>query len=343
MNKGKKATMVCGVVLACVMAVSGAVRGAQDDSQGGISGGITIKLCHTDPSGCATTKALQRFAEEVTEESDHRIVVEEYADGIMGDDDQINEEIYNGAFVMNYSDPALVEPYFPDYSILMCPYFFNSYDEIAKFKETDFNKELSQGLKDAGIMCLDSFGGYYGSRQIMSNNVIKTPEDIKGVDFRVPNNATQIEMVEAWGCNPVTISFSETYSGLQQGVVDAVENPIGSLYTNSIQEVCSTLNMTNHIYAVNGIIMSADLYDSLDPDLQKILVDNANEFDEYNTEMVLEEEKQDIEAMEKEGTVINYDVDIDSMKVAKDYVLQHHGWNEDLIERAEDALDSIRN
>lgn len=304
--------------------------------------GIVIKLCHTDPSGCATTEALQRFAKEVTEESGGRLTIEEYADGIMGDDDVVNEQIYNGAMMMNYSDPGLVEPYYADYSILMCPYFYESPDEIAEFKETDFNKKLAAGLKDAGIMVLDNFGGYYGSRQIMSKKQISSPDDVKGLNFRVPNQATQIEMVEGWGANPTTIAFSETYSALQQGVVDCVENPIGSLYANSMQEVCDYLNITNHFYAVNGLIMSAQVYDSLDPDLQELLVTKANEFDEYNKEMVEAEEEEDLKAMEEEGTTINRDVDIEAMKVTKDYVLEHHGWSQDLIDEAQAALEEIR-
>lgn len=303
---------------------------------------VTIKLCHTDPSGCAATEALQRFAKEVTEASGGRLVIEEYADGVMGDDDVINEQIYNGAMMMNYSDPALIEPYYANYSILFSPYFFESYEEIAKFKETDFNKKLASELKDAGIKVLDDFGGYYGSRQIMSNVEVSTPADLKGLDFRVPNNATQIEMVTGWGANPTTISFSETYSALQQGVVDCVENPIGALYSASIPEVCSYINITNHFYASNGLIMSGSVFDSLDQDLQELLVEKANEFDQYNTEMVVAEEEEVLQKMEEAGVTINRNVDIESMKVAKDYVLKNHGWSQDLIDEAQAALDSIR-
>ncbi len=323
---------------------TGSDASAETSSETTASSGktVTIKLCHTDPSGCAATEALQRFASEVTEASGGRLVIEEYADGVMGDDDAINEQIYNGAMMMNYSDSALIEPYYADYSILFSPYFFESYEEIAKFKETDFNKKMASELKDAGIMVLDNFGGYYGSRQIMSNKQISTPEDLKGLDFRVPNNATQIEMAEGWGANPVTISFSETYSGLQQGVVDCVENPIGSLYAASIQEVCDYINITNHFYAANGLIMSAAVYDSLDEDLQELLVEKANEFDVYNTEMVVAEEEEVLKEMEEGGTIINRDVDIEAMKAAKDYVLENHGWSQELIDEAQAALDSIR-
>ena len=318
---------------------------SSDASTGTASSGkaITIKLCHTDPSGCAVTTALQQFAEAVTKDTDGRIVIEEYADGIMGDDDEINEQIYNGAYMMNYSDPALLEPYYPEYSILFSPYFYNSYDEIAKVAQTDFGKRLQAECKEAGLMVLDGMSSYYGSRQIMSKKPINTPDDLKGLNFRMPNNATQLELAEAWGANPATISFSETYSALQQGVVDCVENPIGALKANSIDEVCPYINITNHFYAVNGLVMNAKFFDSLDADLQQILLDDAADFVEYSTKMVADEEEEVLQQMvEDNGVTVNRDVDVEAMKAAAQKVFEVHGWSQELIDEANAALAEVR-
>ena len=318
---------------------------SSDASTGTASSGkaITIKLCHTDPSGCAVTTALQQFAEAVTKDTDGRIVIEEYADGIMGDDDEINEQIYNGAYMMNYSDPALLEPYYPEYSILFSPYFYNSYDEIAKVAQTDFGKRLQAECKEAGLMVLDGMSSYYGSRQIMSKKPINTPDDLKGLNFRMPNNATQLELAEAWGANPATISFSETYTALQQGVVDCVENPIGALKANSIDEVCPYINITNHFYAVNGLVMNAKIFDSLDADLQQILLDDAADFVEYSTKMVADEEEEVLQQMvEDNGVTVNRDVDVEAMKAAAQKVFEVHGWSQELIDEANAALAEIR-
>lgn len=318
---------------------------SSDVSTGTASSGkaITIKLCHTDPSGCAVTTALQQFAEAVTKDTDGRIVIEEYADGIMGDDDEINEQIYNGAYMMNYSDPALLEPYYPEYSILFSPYFYNSYDEIAKVAQTDFGKRLQAECKEAGLMVLDGMSSYYGSRQIMSKKPINTPDDLKGLNFRMPNNATQLELAEAWGANPATISFSETYTALQQGVVDCVENPIGALKANSIDEVCPYINITNHFYAVNGLVMNAKIFDSLDADLQQILLDDATDFVEYSTKMVADEEEEVLQQMvEDNGVTVNRDVDVEAMKAAAQKVFEVHGWSQELIDEANAALAEVR-
>ena len=328
---------------ACGGGSSDSASSSSDATSAGSDKAITIKLCHTDPSGCAVTTALQQFAEAVTKDTDGRIVIEEYADGIMGDDDEINEQIYNGAYMMNYSDPALLEPYYPDYSILFSPYFYNSYDEIAKVAQTDFGKRLQAECKEAGLMVLDGMSSYYGSRQIMSNKPINTPDDLKGLNFRMPNNATQLELAQAWGANPATISFSETYTALQQGVVDCVENPIGALKANSIDEVCSYINITNHFYAVNGLVMNAKIFDSLDADLQQILLDDAADFVEYSTKMVADEEEEVLQQMvDDNGVTVNRDVDIEAMKAAAQKVFEVHGWSQELIDEANAALAEVR-
>ena len=348
MRRKAMALLLTVAMAACLTACGGGSSdpaSSSDASTGTASSGkaITIKLCHTDPSGCAVTTALQQFAEAVTKDTDGRIVIEEYADGIMGDDDEINEQIYNGAYMMNYSDPALLEPYYPEYSILFSPYFYNSYDEIAKVAQTDFGKRLQAECKEAGLMVLDGMSSYYGSRQIMSKKPINTPDDLKGLNFRMPNNATQLELAEAWGANPATISFSETYTALQQGVVDCVENPIGALKANSIDEVCPYINITNHFYAVNGLVMNAKIFDSLDADLQQILLDDAADFVEYSTKMVADEEEEVLQQMvEDNGVTVNRDVDVEAMKAAAQKVFEVHGWSQELIDEANAALAEVR-
>lgn len=344
--KRKALALLLTVVMAAGLTACGGSSdsaGSSDTASNGSGKAITIKLCHTDPSGCAATEALQKFAEAVTEDTDGRIVIEEYADGIMGDDDEINEQIYNGAYIMNYTDPALLEPYYADYSILFSPYFFNSYEEIEKFGETDFAKKLQAECKEAGIMVLDGMNAYYGSRQIMSKKPIYSPDDLKGLNFRMPNQSTQLELAAAWGANPATISFSETYTALQQGVVDCVENPIGSLKANSIDEVCPYINITNHFYAANGLAMNAKIFDSLDADLQEILVKDAQDFSKYCTEMVAAEEEEVLQSMvDDNGVTVNRDVDIDAMKAAAQQVFEVHGWSQELIDEANAALAEIR-
>ena len=107
-------------------------------------------------------------------------------------------------------------------------------------------------------------------------------------------------------------------------------------------EVCDYLNMTNHFYAVNGLVMSTQVFESLDEDLQQLLLDEAADFVEYNTQMVVDEEDDCIAAMEEAGCTINRDVDVEAMKEAAMEVYEVHGWSQELIDEAFATLAEIR-
>ena len=117
---------------------------------------------------------------------------------------------------------------------------------------------------------------------------------------------------------------------LSQGVCDAIENPVPAMLQASFQEVCKYLNMTSHMYAANGIVMSNKVFEKLDKDLQDILVDTAKEFDEWTFTEVSAEEKEAAEKMKEDGVTINDQVDIEAFKEASEdvYKRQVYGWQE---------------
>lgn len=304
---------------------------------------VTLKFAHTVQSGTKTAECIEKFCEKVEEASDGRLKIENYPDSQLGDDDEICDQIYNGAAMLDYVDPAKMEDYYADYSILVTPYFFDSADEIKEFAWSDLGQELSEGCAANGMKCLDNMGGYYGARQIMSKKEIITPEDMKDVKFRVPSTTMWVAMANAWGTNATSVAFSEAYTALSQGVCDAIENPVPAMLQASFQEVCKYLNMTSHMYAANGIVMSNKVFEKLDKDLQDILVDTAKEFDEWTFTEVSAEEKEAAEKMKEDGVTINDQVDIEAFKEASESIYStYEGWSDDLVEKCQKTLAEIR-
>lgn len=261
----------------------------------------------------------------------------------LGDDDEIVEQIYNGAYMMNYVDPALLESYYYDMSILAAPYLFNSVEEIALLAETDQVKSMVAGCAEAGITILDGMSGYYGVREIMATKPIRHPDDMKGVNFRVPSTAIWVEMAKAMGATPTAVSFSEAYTALQQGVVNAIENPMPSMYAASFQEVCKYMNMTDHMYAAQGMIISTEVFEALPDDLAEILQTNVKEYAVYSTENVVKSEAECIQKMKDAGVTVVEDVDKEAFAEACSVILDTYpGWSEGLVENVLAAMDSIR-
>lgn len=342
----KRKVLAVLLSIAMVGALTACGDNASSNSTGGKKNGgdaVTLKFAHTVPSGTATADCIQRFCDEVTEASEGKLTIENYPDSQLGDDDEICDQIYNGAAMLDYVDPAKMEDYYSDYSILVTPYFFESADEIKEFAWSDLGQELSDGCAAAGMKCLDNMGGYYGARDIMSKNEIKTPEDMKKMKFRVPTTTMWVAMAEAWGTNATTVSFSEAYTALSQGVCDAIENPVPSMLAASFQEVCDYLNLTHHMYAANGIVMNNKVFEGLDEDMQKLLVEKAKEFDEWTFGAISAEEKEAILTMQEAGVTVNDRVDIDAFKAASENIYDtYQGWSDDLVDRCKAKLAEIR-
>lgn len=340
------AMAVAGTLAACGGSSSGSADASEAAGEGaaGSSGkAVTLKFAHTVPSGTATADCIQRFCDEVTEESGGKLVIECYPDSQLGDDDEICDQIYNGAAMMDYVDPAKMEDYYADYSILVTPYFFESADEIKAFAWSEMGQELSDGCAASGVKALDNMGGYYGARDIMSKQAINTPEDMKNMKFRVPTTTMWVAMANAWGTNATAVSFSEAYTALSQGVVDAIENPVPEMLTASFNEVCDYLNLTHHMYAANGIIMNNNIFEGLDADMQELLLKKAKEFDEWTFEEISAAEAEAIKAMADSGVTVNEDVDIEAFKAASASIYDtYEGWSDDLVERCQETLAEIR-
>lgn len=347
----KRRTMA--ILLALAMAISVTACGGSSSSSTASAGSdtaaessgktVTLKFAHTVPSGTKTAECIARFCEEVTEESGGKLVIENYPDSQLGDDDEICDQIYNGAALLDYVDPAKMEDYYADYSILVTPYFFESADEIKEFAWSDLGQELSDGCAAAGMKALDNMGGYYGAREIMSKKEIKTPEDMKTMKFRVPSTTMWVAMANAWGTNPTSVSFSEAYTALSQGVCDAIENPVPSMLQASFQEVCPYLNMTHHMYAANGIVMNNAVFEGLDDDMKELLLKKAKEFDQWTFEEISQEEQDAAQTMVEDGVTINDQVDIEAFKAASESIYDtYQGWSDGLVDKCKETLAEIR-
>lgn len=239
---------------------------------------------------------------------------------------------------MNYVDPALLKDYCPDYAIMFAPYLYDDVSEIKELAFSEFGEDLAQKCADAGITVLDNMSGYYGTRQTIATHSVADLSEMKGVKFRVPSTPLQIEMVKAMGASPTTVAFSEVYTALQQGVCDAMENPLSLIYAAKFQEVAKHVTMTSHIIAPDGIIISTDVYKSLDEDLQTILKEEAVSFAEYTTEHVLADEEAIKEKMEAEGVEF-HESDTEAFKEACQVVYtKFPEWSEGLYDRAKKAL-----
>nr|WP_269431105.1 TRAP transporter substrate-binding protein [Photobacterium gaetbulicola] len=186
---------------------------------------------------------------------------------------------------------SLAESFEPTYKTISLPYLFRDAEHMHTFMRSDTAEKLlssSEGKGFIGVTLYDS-----GSRSFYSKKPIKTPEDLKGLKIRVPESPTMIEMIRLLGAKATPVPFTEVYTALQQGVIDAAENNIPSLIEMKHSEVAKYYSMDQHMMTPDLIMISEATWGSLSDQEKQILKSSAKEsmedqiniwreIDEYN-------------------------------------------------------------
>ena len=223
--------MVLGLLASCGnknAATSGSASGstsATDSSDVGdpVNLVFSIAAVPTDAHGAAQ-KVFKDTLEEI---SGGNMTVECYDSGTLYGQDTEHDALKNGDVDMIYSSASWLTDGSPWVSMFTAGYVFQSYDHMTKVLNGDIGKEVFQKIADEqGILPLGAY--YLGTRQVSltEDRQIKTPEDLNGVNLRMPNSDAWVFLGKAMGANPTAIPFNDLYLALQTGTVDGQDNPL---------------------------------------------------------------------------------------------------------------------
>jgi tripartite ATP-independent transporter DctP family solute receptor len=195
----------------------------------------------------------------------------------------------------------------PLFGILDMPFLFTSKAQAYKVLDGPIGQRFLDSLSQVGIKGL-AFGER-GLRNV-SNNVrpITKPSDLEGIKIRVMQSPVYIKLFKALGANPIPMGWGEVYTALQQGTIDAQENPPWVIWAFKIYEVQKYYSLTGHSYAGNVIMMNKKLFDGFSPEIQKVLIDSAREASVYERKVNNDGVSDILEKLKAKGMKIN-DVD----------------------------------
>jgi len=258
-----------------------------------------------------------KWAKNVEERTNGGLKIEVYPSAQLGVEEDIIEQMRQGANVGQNTDAARLGNYVPEIAVMNAPYFIDNLDDLAKLKDSPTVKAwLDKLANEQGIKVI-SFNWVQGYRHFVTNKPIKTPNDLKGLRIRTPGAPIWQESVRALGATPVALPFGEVYSGIQQKVIDGAELVYNNVTGGRLYEVTKYVSETKHIMLINFLTMSAQYFNSLPPEYQKILVEEADKVGMETSKLIMEKlEKEAKEQLKQKGMTIVEDVDIEAFKKA---------------------------
>ncbi|TYB86679.1 sialic acid TRAP transporter substrate-binding protein SiaP [Oceaniovalibus sp. ACAM 378] len=236
--------------------------------------------------------------------TDDRYGIEVFPASSLGKEVDINEGLGFGTVDIIYTGQLFAGRAFGPIAIGGAPFMFRDYDHWDKFRNSDLFAEMSQGYSEASGNHITAMT-YYGARHVTSNKPILVPEDMKGMKIRVPNAPLYMMFPEAVGANPAPIAFAEVYLALQQGTVDAQENPLPTIQAKKFYEVQSDINLTGHITDALLTIVGGPTWDTMDEADREALTKVTQETSVCATDAIIKAESELAEWFRGEGVTVN--------------------------------------
>jgi tripartite ATP-independent transporter DctP family solute receptor len=240
-----------------------------------------LRLAHGQATNQPVHLASVKFAELAKERSQGRLDVSVFPSSQLGTMVELAEAVRMGTVEMYNAGNGFIETFSPRIGLVNLPGIMRDLDHAYKvmyqfaLKEVYEKVLLPVGIRPLGFVSNDF-------RHVTNNRrPINTLADLKGLKLRVPNSKTFIDTVSAMGASPVPIDWTEVFGALQQGVVDGQENPFVQVFTAKFYEVQKHLALTYHMWDVYVLLMNEKFFQSLDPELQKIVVEAGKEASDH--------------------------------------------------------------
>lgn len=230
--------------------------------------------------------AAQRLDELLAERlPNYRIEI--YPGGQLGGERDMIESVQLGTLDMTITATTPLTNFVPGMGAGELAYLIQDYDHADAVYQGEIGR---QWLKECEEVHIKGLGfTEVGFRQLCANKKIASIGDLKGLKLRVMENDIHVAGWRAMGCNAVTMSWGDAYSGVQQGTIDAVEVPYTLIVSNGVTDICKNISETNHIYTAQAMLMSEWAWNKMSEAEQEIFAECAREACLYGKEYAREQ------------------------------------------------------
>ncbi len=247
----------------------------------GIASAETHKLSlgHGTLEQHPTHYGIVKFKEIAEERSGGRLQIELFPNRQLGEEREMVEGLQMGTVDMAVVSTGPLGGFVPEINVLDLPFLFQNDTHAYGVFDGPIGRELLDKFESVGIYGAAIWEN--GWRNLTTNKKVLKPADLKGVKIRTMENEVHMAAFEEMGAGPVPMVWGEVYTSLQQGVIDAQENPISVIYVNNLWEVQKYVQLTSHVYGPHVFLISELTLAGLPEDLQQLVKEIASEVSTY--------------------------------------------------------------
>ncbi len=239
---------------------------AGDGGQSASSEPYVIKFPHVTAPGTPKGRTAERFKEVAEERFPGRVVVEVYPSSQLMNDDDSLEALAFGEIQMIAVSLSKFDRLTKAFQIFDLPFLFPDLTSVERFQSSDYGQELLDVITDKGYQGLAFW--HNGMKHFTGPRPMRTPEDARGLKFRIMESDVLQAQVQTIGGNPQKMALGEVYQALQTGAIDAQENTWSNIYSSKFYEVQPYVMETNHGYVGYLVAVNPQFWGSLPEDIR---------------------------------------------------------------------------
>ena len=278
--------------------------------------------------------------QEIEEMTGGKVKVDKYDNYSLYPQDQIIPAVMSGELAMSATTAAYMADYMPKLTVLASAYLFSSFNHWHDYYNSEewlaLVDEIAETL-NVRVLGVSNKGGR--TVNLIKDQKVLHRSDLAGIPLRMPNSESWLFLGEALGGNPVPVVGGDIYMAMQTGMVEAQDNPVGNTLDMGLYEVTKSVTLTNHMYLEDWFIINEDVWKSMTPELQEIMIKAVADGYDYVTSFCWDNLQVQMKDISEQYGIVFYDMTDEERGAYREEVLQYYfdngkadDWDMDLYE-----------
>lgn len=244
-------------------------------------------------------KAFAYFKEILEERSKGRIKMQLYPSEQLAKEIEALRMIKAEVIDMTTTGSTLTN-WFEVATFCELPFLIEDSSDMEQYIDGPLGRQIEEEMiEKAGLRAVAHF--QRGPRHLTSNRPIRHPDDLNGLIIRIPNVPSFVTTWDALGAKPTPMAFSEVFTSLQSGTIEAQENPFAMINNAGFAEVQQYVNLTGHVVSWVYAVMGEKQFQKMPPDLQEIFLQAGKDMQAYERKLFMENEKKVQDELKAKG------------------------------------------
>lgn len=235
--------------------------------------GMKLRLAHALPASHPVHAVMEGMAAEIAERTGGEIEIALFANGELGDEIELMENVRSGALDMTKLSASVVERAVPAYRVFNMPFLFRDRAHLHAVVTGELGRSFLAAGEASGLVGVTFYDA--GSRSFYAQKPIDHPNDLKGLKIRIQLSPTMTRLIALFGAEAVPLPWHNVYSALQTGLVDGAENSVAALIIGRHGEVARYYCFDEHTMIPDVVMVSARRWHRLTPQQRTIITEAA--------------------------------------------------------------------